>query len=137
MAKMSRPDATTERDRVPAEVKKAYEQFQKERRATPRVPVRLSVRFESGPAFTKAYGAYTSNIGVGGLCLLTANTYDVGAPLRLTIEIAPDRTLLVDGHVAWVRAGVAIGVRFEPLSKDVETAIGDIVRKALSGPPAP
>jgi uncharacterized protein (TIGR02266 family) len=132
VSKPKGPEATTLKDTVPPEVREAYEAAERERRTSVRAPVRVAVRFESGPAFTKAYAAYTSNIGAGGLCLLTNNPYEVGAPLRLHIEVAPNRTLRIDGTVAWVRAGIAMGVRFQPLDKETEAAVNALVQEALA-----
>jgi uncharacterized protein (TIGR02266 family) len=133
MAKPTDPQATTKRTTAPPEVREAFEQFQNERRSVPRIPAKLAVRFESGPAFTRAFAAYTSNIGMGGLCLLTQNAYEVGTPLRLKIDVSPEHHFEVDGTVAWLRNGVAIGVRFVNMSKEDEARLRDIVQSAMSG----
>jgi uncharacterized protein (TIGR02266 family) len=132
MGKSSDPNATTKRTSGPPEVREAFEQFQKERRTVPRIPAKLAVHFESGPAFTRAFAAYTSNIGMGGLCLLTQNAYEVGTPLRIRIEVSSEHALEVSGVVAWLRSGVAIGVRFENMTKDDEALLRDIVQKAMA-----
>jgi hypothetical protein len=131
--KTADPEATTIRvTNTPDAVKAAFEALQAERRSTPRVPMKVAVRFESPPAFTKALSAYTANIGMGGLCILTSKEYEIATPLRVQIDVSPDQSLEVEGTVAWVRRGVAIGVRFEPLTKELSSAIAALVQKAVA-----
>jgi uncharacterized protein (TIGR02266 family) len=133
MAKPKNAEATTKRTESPPDVREAFEQFERDRRSVPRIPARFSVHFESGPAFTKAFAAYTSNIGMGGLCLLTQNAYEIGTPLRLKIDVSSKPTFEVDGTVAWQRKGIAIGVRFENMTKEDQATLHDIVQVAMSG----
>lgn len=131
MAKPRDSELTTKRTKSPPEVKEAFEQFKNERRTGPRVPARFAVHFESGSSFTRAFASYTSNIGMGGLCLLTPTRYEVGTPLRLKIEVSSDHSFEVDGEVAWQRVGVAIGVRFLDMTKDDEATLRNILQAAM------
>ncbi len=92
----------------------------------------MVVRFDSGPAFVRAYSGYTANIGAGGLCLITRRTYRVGERLRLQVAVEKQAPVEITGVVAWVRAGAAIGVRFESMSEEQRKAVQALVERATS-----
>lgn len=90
----------------------------------------MVVRFDSSPAFVKAYTGYASNIGAGGLCLITRREYRVGDPLRLELNVEKQAPVQLSGVVAWVRPGAAIGVRFENMTEEQRKAVMALVRLA-------
>lgn len=102
-----------------------------DRRQFPRHPASLAIKFDSGPAFARAYSAYTGNIGMGGLCILTRKAYAVGTRLHLRLELM-DRHLELTGAVAWAREGAAIGVRFDPLSADQKRVVTELVSELVA-----
>lgn len=98
-----------------------------ERRKSPRATIQVGVRFRTEEALTQAVHAYTLNIGLGGLCLLTHGTYEKGTPLDLTIEVGASETLLVRAVVAWARPGKAVGVRFLDLDAHQRTRLETLI----------
>ncbi|MFN7131204.1 MAG: PilZ domain-containing protein [Myxococcales bacterium] len=87
-----------------------------ERRSTARYVAKLAVRFSDARQFVRAYDAYTRNIGLGGLCVATDKPYRQGDEVAMHIELPDGTTLEITGKVAWVKPGVAAGVRFDALS---------------------
>ncbi len=85
-----------------------------DRRVFERVPARVEVRFEEPGQAARALKAYSLNFSAGGLCLLSERHYEVGATLKLELDVAGEHYRF-DGVVAWVRGG-AVGVRFENVS---------------------
>jgi uncharacterized protein (TIGR02266 family) len=83
-----------------------------DRRQHERVPGRVEVRFARADQAARALRAYSLNFSVGGLCLKTQKRYEVGDRLKLSMTVE-GQDFSVSGAVAWVRPGVAIGVRFE------------------------
>jgi uncharacterized protein (TIGR02266 family) len=102
-----------------------------ERRSTPRLPIRVGVRFGSRDELAKAIQATTRNIGMGGLCIRTAHEYPRGAQLHVDIEFGGE-VLSVDAVVAWSRPGLAIGVRFDNLTDEQRQLLADILGRAFS-----
>jgi len=88
-----------------------------DRRQHERVQARFEVHFGHADQAARALRAYSLNFSVGGLCLKTQRTYEVGSRLSLAMTIEGQEFALV-GAVAWTRPGVAIGVRFEDLKDD-------------------
>jgi uncharacterized protein (TIGR02266 family) len=88
-----------------------------DRRQHERVSAHIEVRFGAADQAARALRAYSLNFSVGGLCLKTQRPYEVGDRLSLSMTIE-GRELAVLGVVAWVRAGVAVGVRFEGLKDE-------------------
>ncbi len=103
-----------------------------ERRSAPREPIRLGVHFDTSDDLARAVEATTRNIGLGGLCLKTARSYERGDPLRLFIELGDEDTLVVAAVVAWSRPGVAIGVRFEGLSEVQRQRLAQVLARRRS-----
>jgi uncharacterized protein (TIGR02266 family) len=122
----------TRAKKVAAEGPPAPPRPEEERRDRARVSTRLVVRFESGPAFMRAYTGYTANIGAGGLCLITRRSYQVGEALRLRLDVEKQPPIEVTGAVAWVRPGAAIGVRFDALSDDQRKAVESLIDRAVN-----
>lgn len=88
-----------------------------ERRQHERVTARIEVRFGRADEAARALRAYSLNFSVGGLCLKTQKPYEVGERLSLDMTIEGEELSLI-GVVAWVRSGVAIGVRFEDVKAE-------------------
>ncbi len=103
---------------------------QVERRLTIRKPLRLGVSFSSADELAQAVMAFTMNIGLGGLCLLTSKAYQVGARLELTIQLGNDESLQVGAVVAWTRPGKAIGVRFDSLDEKQNARLTELLGSA-------
>jgi Tfp pilus assembly protein PilZ len=76
----------------------------------------------------RAYSGYTSNIGAGGLCLITRKSYAVGDALHLRIDVERE-TVELTGVVAWTRPGAAIGVRFDLISEEQRKAVLSLVHR--------
>jgi uncharacterized protein (TIGR02266 family) len=86
-------------------------QGQDERREHERVPARIEVHFRQAEDAARSLRAYSVNVSVGGLCILTQRVYPVGA--RLHLDLMVDRqAYALQAVVAWVRGG-AVGVRFD------------------------
>ncbi len=100
----------------------------------PRHPLKLGVRFSTAAELANAVRASTLNVGLGGLCLLTRRSYETGTELMLKIELGEGEIIEVEGVVAWVRPGKAIGVRFERLSDDHRAKLENLIGK--QPPPA-
>lgn len=101
-----------------------------ERRATPRIPCRMGVRFRSSTALADAVRATTRNIGAGGLCLRTRHPYERGAALEIVIELGDGESLALTAVVAWSRPGQAIGVRFDALSDAQREVLSRLLQRA-------
>jgi uncharacterized protein (TIGR02266 family) len=98
-----------------------------ERRKDERVVARIEVRFREASEAARAFRAYSLNLSVGGLCLKTRKSYQVGAQLQLTLAIEEERYDLL-GAVAWEREG-AIGVRFADLDPAARQRLSDLVAR--------
>ena len=108
-----------------------------DRRLTPRHPLKLGVRFSTAQELATAVRASTSNIGLGGLCLLTRRAYESGTELMLKIELGAGEVLEVVAVVAWARPGKAIGVRFAHMTDDDRARLQRLVGKAEAPPGEP
>lgn len=100
---------------------KAGDGVGQERRRETRFPVQFEVRFAASAQAARAFRAYSLNFSVGGLCLKTSRTYEVGEPLHLRMTVEGQQ-FEVEATVAWVRKG-AIGVRFENLSEEEQARL--------------
>ncbi|AGC46310.1 hypothetical protein MYSTI_05022 [Myxococcus stipitatus DSM 14675] len=88
------------------------------RRADERVTAKFAVRFEQTEDAARALRVFSINVSAGGLCLRTRKAYDVGAQVRLSMDIAGEEFHLT-GIIAWVRdEQEAIGVRFTDVSDE-------------------
>ncbi|HYV43450.1 MAG TPA: TIGR02266 family protein [Myxococcaceae bacterium] len=101
-----------------------------DRRQHERVTAHIEVRFGRADEAARALRAYSLNFSVGGLCLKTQRPYELGERLSLSMTIE-GREVECLGVVAWVRSGVAIGVRFEEV-KDADRALLQQMVKALT-----
>ena len=101
-----------------------------ERREHERVSARVEVRFGRADEAARALRAYSLNFSIGGLCLKTQRHYEIGDRLGLSMTIE-GREVECTGVVAWVRSGVAVGVRFEEV-KDEDRALLQQMVKALT-----
>jgi uncharacterized protein (TIGR02266 family) len=98
-----------------------------ERREFDRVPARFGVRFKAMEDAARAIKAYSVNFSVGGICLKTRRSYEVGHPLELTLDVG-GKEFKVDGVVAWTRKGV-VGVRFTGLEHAARNELMKLVGK--------
>jgi uncharacterized protein (TIGR02266 family) len=96
-----------------------------DRREFARVPARVEVRLKAEQA-ARALRAYSLNFSVGGICLKTQKDYQVGDQLQLSMTIE-GRDFELRGVVAWVRPGVAVGVRFDELSQSDRERLTQVV----------
>jgi len=87
-----------------------------ERRQHERVPARIAVQFSHPSEAARVLHAYSLNFSVGGLCLRTRRTYEIGEPLRLELQV-DSRVFRLSGAVAWIRPG-AVGVRFTDVTDE-------------------
>ena len=94
-----------------------------ERRRTARVPIKLTIRFGTNDEFARSIRAYTHNIGLEGVCILTRRSYEPGQQLNLAIATSDGRPLALVGVVTWRKEGVAIGIRFERLDAEARGAL--------------
>jgi len=97
-----------------------------DRRQHERVSARIEVRFGKADQAARALRAYSLNFSVGGLCLKTQRAYEIGDRLSLSMTIE-GQEFEVMGAVAWVRAGVAVGVRFEGVKDEDRERLQQIV----------
>jgi len=91
-----------------------------------RVPAKFAVDFKESEQAAKALRAYSLNFGAGGLCLKTTRDYAVGNRLTLSMTVE-GQALTIEGVVAWLRPGKAIGVRFENISPEVRAKLEALV----------
>lgn len=101
-----------------------------DRRQHERVAAHIEVRFGRADEAARALRAYSLNFSIGGLCLRTQRPYEVGDRLSLSMTIE-GREVECLGVVAWVREGVAVGVRFEDV-KNEDRALLQLMVKALA-----
>src|SRR5438477_12269811 len=101
-----------------------------DRRQHERVSAHIEVRFGLADEAARALRAYSLNFSIGGLCLKTQRPYELGERLSLSMTIE-GRELECLGVVAWVREGVAIGVRFEDVKVEDRVRLEQMV-KALA-----
>ena len=94
-----------------------------ERRRTARIPIKLTVRFGTPDEFARSIRAYTHNIGLEGVCILTRRSYQPGQRLSLAIETGDGRAMGLVGVVTWHKEGIAIGVRFDALEVEGRRAL--------------
>jgi len=80
-------------------------------RATPRLPVSLSVTYSNEGEMVRDV---VSNLGGGGLFIRTTRPLPIGTPIEMAIQLG-DETLKQKGRITWAR-GLPIdgmGVRFD------------------------
>ncbi|AKF82383.1 Myxococcus xanthus paralogous domain TIGR02266 [Myxococcus fulvus] len=99
------------------------------RRADERVTAKFAVRFTQAEDAARALRVFSINVSAGGLCLRTRKAYDVGAQVRLSMDIEGEQFDLT-GVVAWVRdEQEAIGVRFTDVSDDDRVRLHNVVER--------
>lgn len=103
-----------------------------DRRREERVPARVEVRFKGASDAARALKAYSLNFSVGGLCLRTSRRYELGATLKLSLDVGGESYELA-GAVAWVRDG-AVGVRFENVSEADRQRLESLVASLRTRP---
>ncbi len=96
-----------------------------DRRSTERVVARIDVRFREPSQAARALKAYSLNLSVGGLCLKTRKSYQVGSVLQLSMTVERYEYQL-KGRVAWELDG-AIGVRFEDVNPKDRARLAELV----------
>src|SRR5690242_16344646 len=87
-----------------------------ERRAADRKKLIVNVRFEGGDGTGIAN---TRDIGLGGLYMTTTAPLAQGTPIVMTMTIG-DRTLNVNGVIAYSDEGHGVGIRFRNLDPSDE-----------------
>jgi len=95
------------------------------RRASPRIKVRVPVSFRSG---TTLIGATTLEVGRGGLAIRTMEPLANGTALQVSFRL-PGNAEEIDafGRVAWSDRKVGMGVQFESLAAEHQQALDAFV----------
>ena len=91
------------------------------RRTGPRVMLAVPVSFQAGPAIS---AATTFDVGTGGLGIRTMEPLPPGTALNLVFRL-PGQTADVraEGRVSWSDRNVGMGVRFEHIAADSQSAV--------------
>lgn len=84
------------------------------RRGSERKKLIIDVRFDGGDGTGIAN---TRDIGSGGLYMTTTAPLDQGTPIMMTLSLG-DRTLNINGVVAYSDPGHGVGVRFRDLKPE-------------------
>ena len=97
------------------------------RRASARVTLGIPVSYRAGQTIA---GALTLNIGKGGLAIRTMSPLAPDTVVHLKFRL-PGRgpEIEIDGRVAWSDRKVGMGLRFERIADDDQTAIDAFVDK--------
>lgn len=102
--------------------------FRGKARAGRRVELEYAPLDENGHEISDPKEGVTSNIGVGGAFILSAEPYDVGTRMRIKLRVpTSDLPIAVEGEVRWVvtkkqnEHGAGMGVKFHGL--DVESLL--------------
>ena len=95
------------------------------RRASQRVALGVPVSYRAGQTIA---GAVTLDVGKGGLAIRTMNPLALGTEVLLKFRLpnAPD-DIEAAGRVAWSDRKVGMGVQFERVAQDDQTAIDAFV----------
>jgi uncharacterized protein (TIGR02266 family) len=95
------------------------------RRASPRVALGVPVSYRAGQTIA---GAVTLDVGKGGLAIRTMNPLAVGTDVRLKFRL-PNAPADIDaaGRVAWSDRKVGMGVQFEQVAPEDQSAIDTFV----------
>jgi Tfp pilus assembly protein PilZ len=92
-----------------------------ERRRESRIAAQLEIRFGGPHEAARAFRAYSLNFSVGGLCVKTSRSYEIGEALRIRMSVQGE-TWDLASVVAWVHKG-AIGLRFDGLSEEEQARL--------------
>lgn len=84
------------------------------RRGSERKKLIIDVRFDGGDGTGIAN---TRDIGSGGLYMTTTAPLDQGTPIMMTLSLG-DRTMNINGVVAYSDPGHGVGVRFRDLNEE-------------------
>jgi uncharacterized protein (TIGR02266 family) len=95
------------------------------RRASARVALGVPVSYRAGQTIA---GAVTLDVGKGGLAIRTMNPLTLGTEVQLKFRL-PNATEDIEaaGRVAWTDRKVGMGVQFERVAPDDQTAIDAFV----------
>ncbi len=95
------------------------------RRASPRVALGVPVSYRAGQTIA---GAVTLDVGKGGLAIRTMNPLALGTEVQLKFRL-PNASEDIDaaGRVAWTDRKVGMGVQFDRVAPDDQTAIDAFV----------
>jgi uncharacterized protein (TIGR02266 family) len=107
-----------------------------QRRATPRIPTSLEVRFEN---LGQLGSVLMSNMSRGGLFVATESPPPIGTELKLRIQVtAPPRELVLCGEVASWHVGPrfevgkrGMGIRFKGLSATDQAVVDELYDKQV------
>lgn len=99
------------------------EQF--DRRISPRVGLAVAVSYRVGNAIATAL---TLNVGKGGLAMRTMTPLERGTTARLRFRLPGGaKDIEADTRVCWADRNIGMGLQFERLSADDQSAIDDFV----------
>ena len=99
-----------------------------------RVPTSIKVHFRKASSLLFAYSV---NISRGGLFLGTEQTFNIGTPVELKLEIPGVGATLVKGDVSWIRheeteqGPKGIGIKFSYLDEKLSSFIDHLVSNFL------
>jgi uncharacterized protein (TIGR02266 family) len=101
------------------------------RRATPRIPTALVVRFEN---LTEVGSLLMSNLSRGGIFVPTEQPAELGTRLKLQIRVAsPSREIKLDGEVVSRHIGPAfevgkrgMGIRFKTMNQTDQALVDEL-----------
>ena len=96
-----------------------------DRRGSARVALGIPVSYRAGQTIA---GALTANVGKGGIGIRTMSPLAVGTSVQLKFRLpAAAADLEAAGRVAWSNRQVGMGIQFERLDNDAQTAIDKFV----------
>ena len=94
--------------------------------------VGLLTQVESKTATDSSLGR-APDISVGGLLVLTSNTFDAKTEVTIRLNLPPGRSIECQGVVVRVQPGVHMGIEFLQLKDDHRKAIAEFVQASLEG----
>jgi Tfp pilus assembly protein PilZ len=101
----------------------------------PRYPARVSVRYridelDEASAHQGAETAEIADLGIGGAFVRSENPPRVGTRINLQLTTGYNSgNLEIDGRVAWTRAGVGFGVRFDQRGPGSARPLRPLIRR--------
>lgn len=96
-----------------------------DRRSSARVALGIPVSYRAGQTIA---GALTANVGKGGIGIRTMSPLAVGTAVQLKFKLPTGPSdLEAAGRVAWSNRQVGMGIQFERLDNDAQTAIDKFV----------
>jgi uncharacterized protein (TIGR02266 family) len=95
------------------------------RRTGPRIMLAVPVSFQVGPAIN---AATTFDVGTGGLGIRTMDPLPAGTALQLVFRLpGQSADVRASGRVAWSDRNVGMGVRFEHITAESQSAVDRFV----------